>query len=350
MNEAEYDASPPGLAYRNFHAFTERVLQLTTMARTGIGMSTGLIKILGKLSKKDDFNEQIAQFERIAEDPLIHSMAIMAAWGAFDAFIDDFCKGVMIIDPSILDDKQVKGRVVKVSDLLAPPEVKLDLVYEAIKSSIDTRKIEERIDQTLGFLNLDTPQTAPSITEAFVDSYKIRNVWAHSAGRADKKFVKEAQRLNYKVGDEVALTLEDTAHYVGAILYYGLAINNRLRLKYKLYPQILTTDAVGGKFQQDFMAMYPQFPFINQDANSRREPKQGWGPPGWWAETPEETARAEETGGWTTKDPLQPPTEDSAPGTSPSESGVPPESPAPQSAEEPQAQTSSPDSTQDQTQ
>lgn len=325
MDEAEYVASPPGLAYKSFHEFMERILQLTNLAKSSIGMSGGLMKFLLRAFNKEKSAEQIAQIERIAEDPLIHSMAIMAAWGAFDAFIDDFCKGVMIADPSILDDKDIKGKSVKVSDLLAPPEVKLELVYRAIKSSIDTRKIEERVEQTLAVLDLTAPPTHQSITDAFVDSYRIRNVWAHSAGRADAKFVKEAQRLSFNVGDEVALNLEDTTHYLGAILYYGLAINNRLRLKYKLEPQVLTTDAVGGKFQQDFISMYPQFPYIKQDANSRREPKQGWGPPGWWAETPEETAQAEETGGWTTKDPLQPSTEDSARDTSPSESGGPPE-------------------------
>ncbi|MFN6543902.1 hypothetical protein [Mycolicibacterium nivoides] len=281
MDDSTYDASPPGLAYMNFHAFMERILRLSSMARSGIGLTGGLGKILLKLASKDGkYTDQLAQIEELTEDPLIHSMAIMAAWGAFDAFIDDFCKGVMVIDPSILEDKDIRNKQIKVSHLLAPPEVKLELVYGAIKSSIDTRKIEERVEQTLGFFNLDTPETAPSITAAFIDSYKIRNVWAHSAGVADPKFAKEASHLGFKVGDEVRLTLDDTAHYLGAILYYGLAINNRLRLKHNLLPSAILTDALGAKLKQDFLDMYPQLPDEKREAGSFV---------GWRVETPEET-------------------------------------------------------------
>ena len=281
MDDTAYIASPPGRAYVNFHDFMERVLVLTNMAKSGIGMTSGIGKVLLRLFSKREgqYEREVEKFERLAKDPLIHSMGIMAAWGAFDAFIDDFCKGIMVIDPSILDDKDIKNKNVKVSHLLAPQEVKLELVYEAIKASVDTRKIDERVEQILGTLNLTAPQTAPSITAAFVDSYKIRNVWAHSSGRADTKFVKEAGHLGFKLGDEVALTLDDTTHYLGAILYYGLAINNRLRMKHNLEPTIIETDAVGAKLRQDFLDMYPRHLFSNQETQPG---------PGWWAETPEE--------------------------------------------------------------
>ncbi|WP_142282732.1 hypothetical protein [Mycobacterium aquaticum] len=279
MDDTEYLASPAGQAYYNFHEFMERVFHLTNMAKSGIGITSGLgMLFIRALSKDDKYKDELKRLEKVAKDPLLHSMSIMAAWGAFDAFIDDFCKGVLAADPSLLEDKDIKNKSVKVHHLLAPQEVKLELVYEAIKSSIDTRKVEERVEQTLGFLNLNTPQTASSITAAFVDSYKIRNVWAHSSGRADAKFVKEARHLGFNVGDEVSLTLDQTTHYVGAIWYYGLAVNNRLRLKYNLEPAILLTDAVGAKLKQDFHKMYPQYPHIKQTGTG----------PGWWAETPEE--------------------------------------------------------------
>jgi hypothetical protein len=326
VNDTEYLASPPGQAYYNFHEFMERVFHLTNMAKSGIGFTSGLgMLLIRAVSKDGKYKDELERLEKIAKDPLLHSMSIMAAWGAFDAFIDDFCKGVLIADPSILEDKDIKGKSVKVSDLLAPQEVKLELVYGAIKSSIDTRKVEERVEQTLGFLNLNSPQTASSITAAFVDSYKIRNVWAHSSGRADAKFVKEARHLGFNVGNEVALTLDQTTHYLGAIWYYGLAVNNRLRLKYNLEPAVLLTDAVGAKLKQDFHDMYPQYPYIKQAGTG----------PGWWAETPEELERirlaSEAAAGAANATP------DSAPDASGSVSDAP--APTPPNGEEPPART-----------
>ncbi|MFI2837542.1 hypothetical protein [Mycolicibacterium sp. PDY-3] len=227
MEESEFALSAGGEAWNSFDHYIQRVLILLFTFKA----NTDAVQGLRALAPQDvsDHSEN-AESLKGPDEALQYSMCIVAAWGAFEAYVEDVCKGAMALDPSILDNKQIKNLSIKVSDFFASASVKLDIVFRAIKASIDTRDISERYRRILTYVDLDVELSDP-YDQRFIDSYKVRNVWAHSAGRADAKFVKEAASLGFEIGDEVQLTAEGTVDYIASLYVYAALTYNRLRTK-----------------------------------------------------------------------------------------------------------------------
>ncbi|WP_131816393.1 hypothetical protein [Mycolicibacterium porcinum] len=326
MNDQEFFATPVGKSVLSFLRYMDDLKAIMNQADLSRAAMFGIINVFKK-----------EPIDRSRHDAFIHALYLVGAWGAFEAFFDDFVVAILKTEPDILDEERIKDIKVPISDLLAEGDDKTMRVYKAIKDKSEARDGVARFEAILKAVQLSAAVPDP-IKDAIHESRQIRHVWAHKAGVADEKFLKVTSQLGFSLGDQVAISNEQARTYVVGIFLYGSIIFNRWRIRLGLNP-IISKAEEDHPLMQAYQTLYTDY----QTTPQPQTPIVGW-----WAETPEQAAEAKQTRGWTTKRPTF--TADSAPDTSPSASDAPPESPVPPSAEEPQVQTSSPDSAQDPTQ
>lgn len=189
------------------------------------------------------------------DEALRNGLLVIAAWSAFEACIEDFCKGILQADVSIVGTKEF-GRVkVPVSELLAPEDERLDTVFQAMQDFVGKRAGITEFEGLLTLLGLggDVPDV---ISRAIYAANMVRNVWAHRGGTADLKFTKKAAHLGYTQGQLVAVTQDQLTEYVSAIMSYAMIILNRHRAQYGLSPMPLSEDGQNNPIKDAYRAMY----------------------------------------------------------------------------------------------
>lgn len=321
MDEKEFMQSAVGTSVKSFHRYMSDLGSIMNQTDVGRWAVIGSVNFI---------NEKIFQkkpFDRSRHDAFTHGLYLIGAWGAFEAFFDDFFVAALESDPDALDQEFMTELKVKYSD-----KTDASGIYRALSNKVDRDPGTKRFEQLLKAINLngDVPE---EISIAVSEAQQIRHLWAHRAGISDERFIKKAESLDFEVGTQVGIDNKEARTYVVAIFLYGSIVFNRWRVKLGLDP-ITPKTSDNHPLMKAYQRSYPEHQPVYPTATSR----------GWHVETPEETAQANQPQMWTTKDPSQPSTEDSASDTSPSESDAPPESPAPPNAEEPQVQTSSTDS------
>ena len=127
----------------------------------------------------------------------------------------------------------------------------------------------DRFEAVLELLNL-SEQVPKPITDEFYKAQMVRKVWAHNAGIADAKFVRQAAHLGFKQGDLVAITTEQLFDYLGAILVYTWIIMNRHRALHRLDPMPLGDDPmpalkVSSPLKDAYESLYPPMQHSEQD-------------------------------------------------------------------------------------
>lgn len=167
---------------------------------------------------------------------MMRALPIIAAFSLFESYVEDFVKGVMKMDRHILDDNRILKMRVRVEDLLAPEEEKLDKVFRAMNEATGRGPGVARYEELLKFVGLSGNAPPDVIQDHFHKAQSVRHVWAHNAGIADADFIRRAAHLGFNKGDVVALTSEQTLEYVMSTSTYGMLIANRHRQQCGLDP------------------------------------------------------------------------------------------------------------------
>ncbi len=249
MTEDEWAATPPADAVATFVIFIMKVFKLTVggilISAATRGFNATMTEKLNplaeaQLAEKPELAAHVAKvrglFDSRHDDSLRNGLIIIALVSAFEACFEDFCKGVMQMDPSVLDDKDLpKPKYTMTQFLSTSEENKRDVIYESIENAVGKSNGIDRYENILKFLNLSEHVPDP-IKDTFYKAQVIRHVWAHRAGIADKKFVTKAPHLGFNEGDLVAVTIEDLSQYLVTILSYALILTNRHRALFGFDP------------------------------------------------------------------------------------------------------------------
>lgn len=241
-------------------------------------------------------------FDSNRDEAIRNGMALVILWSAFESCFKDFCRGVIVQDPSVLQDMTGKKPNIPITELFADDSDKATIALRAIENAVGKKAGVDGLEDVLGYLDL-SDSTSKVFKDPIYEAQIIRHIWAHRFGIADAKFVADAKHLGYSPGELVTVTTNKVGVYLNALVIYMTIVANRHRAKFGLPPLPLSSTNKTGdtaKLYEEYVRLYPNA--------------------------------------------------DSAPDTSPSASDAPPESPVPPSAEESQVQTSSPDSAQDPTQ
>lgn len=271
MTEDEWGATPSAGAVVTFVLFMMRVVKL---AAGGIFISNATRQFneimtdrldpltIAKAAEHPELAPHIAEvrgmFDSDKDEALQNGLILIAAVSAFEACFEDFCKGMLQTNPSIIEDKDLpKPKFTMAQFLSTSEEDKRDVVYQSIEASVGKGNGIGRCEAILKFFDLSEAVPDP-IRDAFYSAQVIRHVWAHRVGVADKQFTQKASHLGFEQGDLVAVNMSDLSEYLIAILAYGMILINRHRALFGFDPYPLPAEsAPNSAVVKAFCTVYP---------------------------------------------------------------------------------------------
>lgn len=251
MTEDEWDQTGPGKALDAFEA----VVLSVGLVTAGGSLGGSLFSWLASAARDGLTPRRARQLNRARDATITTAMAVVATWSSFEAWAQDFTKGLMRADPHVLEKQSVQERRYTLSELLAPEEDRIDVVYRALNASLGRKRGVDRFEDL--FKIFDLSAGVPSIIkDKFYAAQSVRHVWAHNAGVADAAFVRQARHLGYDEGDLVTVSLPQLSEYMAAIITYAMIVSNRDRARYGLGPLPIEEKPSQSPIGQAYLGLY----------------------------------------------------------------------------------------------
>lgn len=255
VTEDEFSQSLVGQAFTTYLAYLADLTNFLVHVRTTSGIVIGALNIIPMI-KRD-----LTPIDGKQHDPVLHGLIIIGAWSALEAYVGDFCKAAMQEQPQILDTDAIKGIKVPISDLLANDSDKPARVLRAIESRFARGRGVGRFEDVLNHLGLG--ESVPEeIKRQVLVAQKIRNVWSHSAGKADDSFLEGGLFPQFQLGDKVAIDSDNANLNIAALMMYGIIVTNRWRLKLGLDPALAPDET---PFKDVYDRIYSSSPGTRQE-------------------------------------------------------------------------------------
>ena len=269
MTPEEYDGTPPGTATRTFIKFMMSTMMLALGSEVGGGITNALSDGLKKLAEMqlatnpDDktLADVVDTLDKDHQAAMRKGLLIIGAWSAFEAWAEDFTKGLMQTNRDLFEGKAFRRMQVSPGHLRT--ESGRDIVWEAIEGSLDRDQQGiaryEELFTSVGLPGDVLDGSEVDIRSPFLNAFAIRNVWAHNAGYADQKFVERSSGLlDFAVGDLVSLKYDEQFQLcVSALIMYPMIVSNRQREANGIGPQPLHGRPRDTPLGQAYLAQYP---------------------------------------------------------------------------------------------
>lgn len=285
VSNAAFMATPFGKAIRDWLAFMGRVIEFNDLVRRGIttlGPTVKITSIIGTLINKLSTEQKagadkaiaMAQREVDSDFELMHALILVAAWGSFEAFIEDVCKAVLAMDRKLLTSKAFEGVKIPASALVDDLDDQIHLIFaEASKKlNADLKIGVGKFEHLLALVGLEgNGDISDELRGAIFYAQQTRNVWAHRSGKADKRFLERCPNKGYSLGNTVKISTEQNHIHLHALMTYGVLVVNRFLTirQLKLIPFPGSEDAL---FADPYAKQWGTMP--------EDQPITGW-----WAET-----------------------------------------------------------------
>lgn len=248
MDEQGFERTPVGQAFR---AYNEYMAELHDFMRSH-RVSYAVLFVGAQLAPQ--FTKNLEDARR--HEPLFHALIVIGAWSALEAYVADFCIAVMREQPVLLDSDEIQSIKVPIAELLVNDDDKTERVYYALAQNFGRGAGVRRYESILKLLGL-SERVPEDIRRAILKAQKIRNVWAHNAGRADSQFLKNSIVPSFELGDKVEIDGHDVNYYVDALRMYGNIITSRWRVGNGLEPCAPPEDS---PFKESYESIYPPKP------------------------------------------------------------------------------------------
>lgn len=248
MDLDEYNASLIGMVARRWAWFTTRTIEFNKLVRDSLsllGPTLQVQELLGRVTKTAT-DEQRRQWYRTtmhakseidSEFAMLNGQILMAVWGGFESFVEDYCRATLIMDRSLLAGDAFKNIKVDPSLLLAGDEEQADQIlreaYNKTKADlkIGVGKFETQLD--LVGLGVNSRVTG-TLRDRIFYAQQFRNLIAHKGGIADSRFVDRCSGHGYSVGDPVQIGSALLRESLAGLIAYGMVIVNADRERYGL--------------------------------------------------------------------------------------------------------------------
>jgi hypothetical protein len=112
------------------------------------------------------------QNEIAADFTTLNGLILMAAWGGFESFVEDFCRAALMMDRSLLESPPLKGMKISPSLLRLDAEQQAELV---LRDAFNNTKADLKVgvgkfEAQLRFVSLDD-----SVAQATSEELRDRN-------------------------------------------------------------------------------------------------------------------------------------------------------------------------------
>jgi hypothetical protein len=260
VDENEFASTPVVSAINDYLESTSAILELTGTiyhvfdATVADALSSRLESTFGE-------NAHLvfdgARRHKEANHQVLHSLVVLASWGALETLITDVCSRMLQIEPELLETEPFKKLTLPAQMVLLDRPAQLDFIAETafaggIAATDDGKGKFERQLRMVG-LGGRVPE---DLAKAMVWANAVRNIMAHNASRVDKRFLERCPDSGYSLGEKIALDHFGCVDILLGSQTYMFIVMNRLRLKYGLRP-MRCNQANVNKFRESFNEMYP---------------------------------------------------------------------------------------------
>lgn len=195
---------PALAAMHTFVDFIGEVVQFTASALGGVKIANRLHNWGHDLGIHKQPRRSTAEHFQI-----LQGLVLIASWGAFEAFFEDFCRAVLARDAQVTDSYEAYRRLVQ---------------------NNRNRKADINFEKTLTGIDRQGP-IPTSLLEELKNANQIRNIWAHNRGVVNEIFATSAPDLGYTVGDKVTMAPDQYIRYLFALGTYAAIITARDMVK-----------------------------------------------------------------------------------------------------------------------
>lgn len=265
LTPEDYDATAPGAATKLFIKFGLSATMILIGSELG-GIATNLVVRVAELRAKhrpdsEKLANALGMFDRQHQTGMRRGLLVIGVWSAFEAWAEDFTKGLMQNDRKRFEGKTFGSVTVTPAHL--DTDVGRDDVWSEIEKRLDRNLYGiDRYESLFATLDLSgdvLDGSAVDIKPPFLNAFAIRNVWAHNAGYADTKFVQRSSGLGFAVGDLVTMAYDDQFQLcISALIMYPMIVSNRHREANGVDPMPLTGKPRDTPLGQAYLARYPE--------------------------------------------------------------------------------------------
>lgn len=287
IDHAWFAAHPFGIVVRNWLEFMGRVIEFNETVCTGIravapvaAVSAFIGNKIKAMTRQQETRLQSAyesaRREIDGDFELVHALTLLAAWGSFEAFIEDVCKAMLELDRTLLASKPFENLKIPASVMAADPAEQTDLIFTEASKKLNTDlKIGVgKFECLLELVGLKgNGDISDELRDAIFYAQQTRNVWAHRSGKADKRFLERCPNKGLALGDTVKISTDEANIYLRALWVYGLLVVNRFLAGNHINPIAFPGD------END--------PFADPYAKLWGTPPKDEPVTGWWAEPPD---------------------------------------------------------------
>lgn len=188
----------------------------------------------------------------------LHVLFLLAAWGAFESFIESVPAAMIRIDPGLISaqvfDKARSRAEREGLTGIAQSERVVEIAVVSQKTPL-TPDGGGKYENQLALVGLDGP-VPHDLALALMEAQQVRNVWAHNGGRADKKLLNQCPDIDAALGEKIAMRGDRLSKYVVAQNTYTTIVFNRARTRFGLRP----LQCYGGQaniFKTSFAQLFP---------------------------------------------------------------------------------------------
>lgn len=264
MTPDDYDETAPGKATKALVKFMLSAAWIAIGSEIG-GFVTNLVGMAAEVrSKAKPDNEKLAKAveanDRHHQAGMRKGLLIIGAWSAFEAWAEDFTKGLMQTDRNMFEGK-IFGNFTITSAHLDTDDSRDDTWAEIEKRLNRNLHGIDRYEDLFAKIGLSGDVLGGSpvdLRPPFTNAFAIRNVWAHNAGYADTKFVERSSGLNFTLGQLVDLKYDEPFQLcISALVMYPMIVANRHRETKGVGSVPLTGKPRDTPLGQAYLARYP---------------------------------------------------------------------------------------------
>lgn len=174
--------------------------------------------------KEISTNCERARDEQAEGFPLLHSLALVGLWGAFESWVEDVALSWLRAKPK-LDMKKLRAAVkdptvpVPISDAL---EGTFDGARILLDHLLDANRRAKGVSVAQGILRpigLGV-RVSPTDTTSIMEAQQVRHVWAHCAGVADSALCASVPNAGFVLGTRADVSADALKRYETAIRGY----------------------------------------------------------------------------------------------------------------------------------
>ena len=251
-------ARPPFRAISNLLVYATEIDKLGELCRvaiSGVDILVQAFELVGLDLENEHADLRYAQQRALEEEKQGHRLllahSVVALWGALETAIPQFCRDWLLAFPQTLEFPAFSKLRLPMSVVLEEDRtvVMEQCVEEVSRSAGAPLKVGVgRFELLLQALGIIVP-LAKEERDLFFEFSKLRNVFAHQSGIADRRFVAECPSFGATVGEPVPMRWGHYHAYSGIVAQYALRVARtavELEKQYKKQAASSQDTRVGG--------------------------------------------------------------------------------------------------------